>query len=125
MQHDCTSAVNNIQVCPISLFNLYENLQKYEAGQVALCYEEWVKYTSDPEILRIVEGDFITFIGTCPQNSIVRNCNVSDETRESMHVEIQSMLNKKIIVKCEHEKGEYLSPIFPVDKNDGSLKKLI
>ena len=117
--------VVNSQVCPVVFFDLDEYVKRFEAGQVASCLNIWEKYTSDPEILQIVRGDVITFEGDPPENDLVRSCNVSEDTRVRMNKEINDMLAKKIISKCEHEEGEYLSPIFPVPKPDGSLRIIL
>ena len=50
---------------------------------------------------------------------------MSTETKVSMDEEILSMKSKKIIVGCSHEPGEFLSPIFPVEKPDGSLRIIL
>ena len=113
------------QVCPNLLFNLDNLVKKFEAGQVALHLSEWQKYTSDPEILQIVIGDIITFDENPPVNMIARNCNVSSETEAAIDQELSDMRAKKIISRCFHEQGEYLSPIFPVPKPDGSLRIIL
>ena len=107
------------------LFNLDENVKKFEAGQVANYLGEWKKYTSDPEILQIVNGDIINFVESAPENAVAHSRNVSDETRVAINKEIQNMLDKKIIVPCQHEEGEFLSPIFPVPKPDGSTRIIL
>ena len=113
------------QVCPNLLFDLDNLVKKFEAGQVALHLNEWQKYTSDPEILQIVMGDTITFDENPPENTVARNCNVSSDTEVAMDNELSGMLGTKIISRCQHEEGEYLSPIFPVPKPDGSLRIIL
>ena len=102
-----------------------ENVKRFQAGQVANYLSEWQKYTSDPEVLQIVKGDKIKFVEDAPENAIVHNRNVSEETRVAIDNEIQNMLDNKIIVPCEHEEGEFLSPIFPVPKPDGSTRIIL
>ena len=113
------------EVCLISRFNLTCLMKKFEAGQISKYLSEWEKLTSDPEILQIVAGDIITFDNDPPEKSVTRKCNVSTETKVSMDEEILSMKSKKIIVGCSHEPGEFLSPIFPVGKPDGSLRIIL
>ena len=72
--------------------NLDKLVKNFKAGQVAQCYQEWLKYTTDPEILQIVKGDVISFTDSPPYNSTVRPCNASRETRLSMEKEIKNML---------------------------------
>ena len=113
------------EVCTYSLSVLNNLVKNFEAGQVSQHFHEWEKLTSDPEILRIVAGDIITFESDPPVQYSVKNCNVSSETRALMDQEIQSMLKKKIIVPSYHEDGEFLSPIFPVPKPDGSIRIIL
>ena len=84
-----------------------------------------MQLTSDPEILQIVQGDTISFVSEPPQKSVVKRCNVSKDTKRLMDAEIESMLKKKIIVRSTHENGEYLSPIFPVPKQDGGIRIIL
>ena len=100
-------------------------MKNFEAGQVSHCVQEWLKLTSDPEILQIVQGDIIPFIREPPENSVTKRCNVSNDTKCLMDAEIESMLKKKIIVASSHEDGEFLSPIFPVPKQDDGLRIIL
>eukprot|EP00794_Sanderia_malayensis_P014535 gene14535-16038_t len=54
-----------------------------------------------------------------PHNSI------SKEHHEQVDIEIGSLLQKGVIVKCEHEPGEFISPIFTVPKNDGNVRLIL
>ena len=40
-------------------------------------------------------------------------------------VEVQNLLHKGAIVLCEHEKGEYISPIYTTLKKDGSSRMIL
>ena len=113
------------EVCTYSLSVLNNLVENFQAGQVSQHFHEWEKLTSDPEILRIVAGDTITFESEPPVQYSVKNCNVSSETKALMDQEIQTMLNKKIIVPTYHEHGEFLSPIFPVPKPEGSIRIIL
>ena len=42
-----------------------------------------------------------------------------------MRLEVKRLLTKKIIVKCDHEKGELISPIFLREKSDGDGFRMI
>ena len=113
------------EVCKYSLCELTDFAKKFEAGQVANHLHGWENLTSDTEILRTVAGDIINFENSPPERASARNCNVSSDTRELMDQEIQSMIDKKIIVPSHHESGEFLSPIFPVAKPDGSIRIIL
>ena len=44
----------------------------------------------------------------------------SKEDESTIDLEIQKLLGKGVITKCEHETGEYISPIFIRQKPDSS-----
>ena len=115
---------NSSQVCNL-LSQLKALVSNFRAGNVANCILQWQALTSDPEILQIVRGDVINFEGNPPANSIARNCNVSADTEARMNKEIRDMLEKGIIVPSSYEQGEYVSPIFPISKPDGSIRIIL
>ena len=49
----------------------------------------------------------------------------SKEDEHSIDTEINKLLSKGIIEKCEHETGEYISPIFIRPKPDGSSRLIL
>ena len=42
-----------------------------------------------------------------------------------LSVEIKNLLRKGVIKKCQHEEGEYISPIFLTSKSDGSFRMIL
>ena len=68
--------------------------------------------TSDKEILQIVSGLELEIFGDTPvkHNSYISKSSKDDES--SVNLEIQKLLAKCVITKCEHETGEYISPVF-------------
>ena len=42
-----------------------------------------------------------------------------------MNLEIRKLLVKGVITKCEHEIGEYITPIFMRQKPDGSCRLIL
>ena len=42
-----------------------------------------------------------------------------------LKVEVKKLLKKRAVVYCEHEQGEFISPIFLRDKNDGSHRLIL
>ena len=49
-----------------------------------------------------------------------------DATQTQMfEAEIKSLLQKGAIAPCEHESGEYISPIFTMPKKDGSSRMIL
>ena len=42
-----------------------------------------------------------------------------------LKVEVKKLLKNRAVVPCEHEQGEFISPIFLRDKNDGSHRLIL
>ena len=78
--------------------------------------------TSDREILQTVLGLKLEFLDDPPvkYNSYIPQFSKEDES--SIDLEIQKLLAKGVIIKCEHETGEYISPIFIRQKPDSSCR---
>ena len=76
--------------------------------------------TSDKEILQIVPGLELEIFGDPPvkHNSYISKSSKDDES--TINLEIQKLLAKCVITKCEHETGEYISPMFIRQKLGGS-----
>ena len=100
-------------------------MHNFTAGMVSAHLSQWLLLTSDPEILRIVQGDVIRFISEPPERQVVRKCSVSAETANRMNEEISSMLKSNIIRETSHEPGEFLSPIFPVPKHEDKIRIIL
>ena len=49
----------------------------------------------------------------------------SKEDESAIDLEMQKLLAKGVITKCEHETGEYISPIFIRQKPDGSCRLIL
>ena len=86
---------------------------------------KWETLTSDASILQIISGDCIEFLSdppsqvSPPPNSLPRNhMSLVDK-------EIKSLLDKGVIVSCDHEPGEFISPIFTVPKKDGNVRLIL
>ena len=58
------------------------------------------------------------------QDKSTENCWDSDQT-QTCEIEIQNLPQKDAIVPCEHEKGQYISPIFTTPKKDGSSRMIL
>ena len=81
--------------------------------------------TSDKEILQTVLGLKLEFFGDPPvkHNSYIPQFSKEDES--AIDLESQKLLAKGVITKCEHETGEYISPIFIRQKPDGSCRLIL
>ena len=81
--------------------------------------------TSDKEILQIVSSLELEIFGDPPvkHNSYISKSSKDDES--TVNLEIQKLLAKYVITKCEHETGEYISPMFIRQKPGGSCGLLL
>ena len=97
----------------------------FKAGRLKFFQEGWKSLTSDAEILDIVSGQMLEFSQKPYQFYTVKSRSQDFDTMQTCHLEIQSLLEKGAIVPCEHEKGEYISPIFTTSKKDGSSRMIL
>ena len=81
--------------------------------------------TSDKEILQTVLGLKLEFFGDPPVKHNSHIPQFSKEDESAIDLESQKLLAKGVITKCEHETGEYISPIFIRQKPDGSCRLIL
>ena len=98
---------------------LQQSVNEFKAGQVKEHSSNWQKITSDPEVLQNIKGAKIPFITEPKMDKIPINPNFSSEKEKAIDSEIEKLLKKGVIKECEHEEGEYISPIFVSPKKDG------
>ena len=84
---------------------------------------EWRSLTSDHEILATVSGLPIELEGEIILELRTHNC--SQAQQEIIDTQIKKLLKKKVIVKCDHEEGEIISPTFLKEKPDGSFRFIL
>ena len=94
-------------------------------GKLKHYFQKWKELTSDKEILQTVMGLKLEFLGDPPvkNNSYIPQFSKEDEP--AIDLEIQKLLAKGVIAKCEHESGEYISAIFVRQKPDGSCRLIL
>ena len=95
-------------------------IDSFTGGKVKLFHDKWLEITNDPAVLEMVtyykiELSQVPFQIRVPNEKIFYN-----EEYTCAQNEISKLLNKKVIVECEHEIGEYISQIFLREKKDGS-----
>ena len=81
--------------------------------------------TSGKEILQTALGLKLEFLGDPPvkRNSYIAQFSQKDES--AIDLEIQKHLAKGVVINCEHETGEYISPTFIGQKPDGSCRLIL
>ena len=104
--------------------DLYARVSAFTGGCIQSYYHRWEAITSDPEILETVSGLRIRLTDKIPHTRVVQ---YPFGVEESLFIakEIKRLLEKQVIAKCEHEAGEFISPIFLREKTDGDGFRLI
>ena len=100
---------------------------EFKAGKLKHYFHKWKELTSDKEILQTVLGLKLEFLGD-PSEKHQKNSYIpqfSKEDESAINSEIQKLLAKGVITKCEHETGKYVSPIFIRQKPDGSCRRIL
>ena len=103
---------------------LSSKVHDFRGGRIKDFYQKWAAITSDPEILETMSGLPINLIGELPYNNTFQYPFGIEES-QFVEVEIKRLLDKRIIIKCSHEQGELISPIFLREKSDGEGYRMI
>ena len=69
--------------------------------------------------------DIIEFDATPPTNSVYPNNHIWNGSIASVNTEIDSLLAKRVLVPCEHEINEFITPIFTVPKPDDQVRLIL
>ena len=88
----------------------------------------WEKITNDPFILQAVQGYMIEFdINKFPPRSSKSSFPYKRNSEEfsKINCEIKSLEQKRVIEKCVHEPGEFISRIFTRPKKNGSVRLIL
>ena len=110
---------------PILLEYFREKMLSFKAGKLATHFSQWQSLTSDPEILETVSGCKIEFHSIPSLNKVMVHAVLSETQTESVDTEVSNLLRKQAIEACDHEAGEYISPIFTRPKKDGSHRMIL
>ena len=97
----------------------------FKAGKLAAHFSQWQSLTSDPEILETSSGCKIEFDTIPSLNKVMVHAVLSETQTESVDTEVSNLLRKQAIEACDHEAGEYISPIFTRPKKDGSHRMIL
>ena len=62
--------------------------------------------------MQTVVGDTIEFLEKPPEASVIPKNSIAKEHEEQVNTELINLLDKRVIVPCDHEPGEFISPIF-------------
>ena len=96
---------------------LQSNIDNFRGGQPSDFYSEWQKLSSDASLLQGIAGDDIKFTELPPIRAPYTPNQINGNRKELINKEIDKLLSKCIIVECDHEPNEFISPsVFSVSK---------
>ena len=104
-------SIKPLDILSIRAYFRYRS-NEFKCGKLKHYFDKWKELTSDKEILQIVSGLELEIFGDTPvkHNSYISKSSKDDES--TVNLEIQKLLAKCVITKCEHETGEYISPVY-------------
>ena len=121
-----TTPVSEFKAILPSLLKYFQGrIQTFKAGSLAAYSHIWQELTSDPEVLETVTGQYIEFDSLPMQVKPFMQPKLSEIQTESVDLEITQLLKKGVIQPCQHEPGEFISPIFTRPKKDGSFRMIL
>ena len=115
------SSFVDMHLCPY----LQAKVKHFTAGQIKYYFHHWQKITSDKYILQMVAGDLIEFNGPPPIDNSCPNNHISNDTISKVKMEINSLLASRVVIPCQHEATEFVSPIFTVPKPDNKIRLIL
>ena len=104
---------------------LNSRVENFSAGQLSDHLSNWKCITSDQSILDSISGEKIEFDTVPPLQTVLPQNSVSRELKEKVDNEIKSLFQKGVVVRSEHEDGEFISPVFSVPKSDGNIRLIL
>ena len=78
---------------------------QFKGGQLAYFHKEWERLTTACNILQTVSGDCIEFISNPPTQMSYPPNSISKDHKILAKAEIENLLEKGVIVSCDHEPG--------------------
>lgn len=98
-------------------------MDKFEAGQLRYHIKDWAEITSDGEVLETISGLPIPANELPKSGAAIHPQNKKDS--EKLIQEIRKLEQKGVVIQCEHEPGEFISPIFLTPKSDGNFRMIL
>ena len=84
----------------------------FQAGGISQHLDQWMKLTTDHNILQVVKGCKIEFVGNPPSNTRAKAYPMSNSLSSKIDDEIKSMLGRGILKEAQFDETMFLSPIF-------------
>ena len=120
---------NNVSMFDSTVPLLKNKLQflctQFQAGQTANCWNEWVKLTSDKNILSDIKGVQIECTETPTQHRLIEVHSNGENDNAYIEQEIIKLSSKGVINTTEVEEGQIISNIFLRPKKDGTHRLIL
>ena len=121
----CKENTTNLQVIHDDIISYFaRKVSEFTAGQLKNYLSVSKKYITDVEVLETVSGIIFDNVHELIQKK-VRETVFSKKEQICVRRELQNHRQKGVIKFCEHELGEYISPIFLRPKSDGSYRLIL
>ena len=105
---------------------LFKQVAGFYGGRLKDYIEEWIKLTSDVEILDMIRGLHIEFDCLDHRNPFgVSSYNLSEQDELIIDKEVSKLLSKSVISMCEPDIEQHVSPVFTCPKKDGTYRMIL
>ena len=97
----------------------------FVAGKIKYYYNNWKNITNDRFILDIVKYGLKIDFKNKPQLANVPKILHNAEEKSIINLEINKLLKKGVITKCQKEEGDFIFNVFTRDKKDGTFRTIL
>ena len=105
---------------------LIKHVAEFYAGKLKDHIQEWIKLTSDSEILDMIRGLHIEFDSLDHRNPFASNSyNLCKQDELIIDNEVSKLLSKGVISVCEPDIEQHVSPVFTCPKKDGTFRMIL
>ena len=105
---------------------LKQKSRLFKAGNVSKFSRNWVIITKDKEVLETVISGLKIELEDAPLlNQIKLEYKFSEENISKINKQLNEMLNEEVISISSKENGDFYSPIFFREKNDGNIRIIL
>ena len=128
-QQNHSQETSSLDQVTFSLF-VDETIQKSECDISMftggrLKHSKWKSLTSDKIILNAITGHKIEFLDIPNQHAPKPNLRFSSKEITAINNDVAELLKKGVIVRCNQEKNDFVSPIFVRPKKDGHHRLIL
>jgi len=105
--------------------NLKTTAQKFKAGKLSQFYLNWKKYTTDKFILETIHNGLKLDFADIPIDRNFFAHPISNSESKIIDIEIEKLLNKKVVMESPTENLEFISGVFTREKKDGTKRMIL